>query len=157
MPPIRTSKVLHRTPLTARAFPDILSRRPIVRIDFYGTSSNGGASMAFRQPAEGATPWRPLEHVAIPPSLSKVLGAHAADVGNLASSNIADSSSNIGDGDGGEDDGASAAGSDVGTAGSEAVAAAAALGVWGCRYSQRTWCSRLSNRISKTLPSSSIR
>ena len=77
--------------------------------------------MAFRQPAEGATPWRPLEHVAIPPSLSKVLGAHAADVGNLASSNIADSSSNIGDGDGGEDDGASAAGSDVGTAGSETL------------------------------------
>lgn len=77
------SEVLHRTPLTARAFPDILSRRPIVRIDFYGTSSKGkGGSMAFRQPADGATPWRPLECVTIPSSLSKVCEAHAADKGS---------------------------------------------------------------------------
>lgn len=94
------SEVYHRTPLTARAFPDIHCRRPIVRIDFYGRSSHGGETMAFRQPAaEGGeaterdvhtnatttgcttTPWRRLDAISIPLSLGRVCEAHALSVG----------------------------------------------------------------------------
>jgi hypothetical protein len=67
------AQVLHRTPLTALAAAQFSTRRPILRIDYYGVDASQTPLGLF---VPGLA-WRPMEHVVLPLALSRICTEHA--------------------------------------------------------------------------------
>lgn len=73
------AEMFHRTPLTALAMADtIRTRRPIVRVDFYGLKEGGGTALFNLASPRPESPWREISELLLPPALQEVCRAYAS-------------------------------------------------------------------------------